>query len=55
MVALLIFRVPCEINHAGYAGDVFKWNLCFLNVCRSLNILEIFADQFPRWDRKAGL
>lgn len=24
IVALLIFRAPCEINHVGYAGDVFK-------------------------------
>lgn len=24
MIVLLIFRVPCEINHIGYAGDVFK-------------------------------
>lgn len=24
MVVLLIFRVPHEINHGGYAGDVFQ-------------------------------
>lgn len=24
MIALLIFRVPREITHGGYAGDVFR-------------------------------
>lgn len=55
MAALLILRVPREINHGGYLVMCFDKNLCFLNVCCSLNVLEIFADQFSRWDRQAEM